>query len=252
MENQSAFDLNQAIQSWRENLAQSPAFQRENLNELESHLRDSIATLQTRGLSAAEAFLIATKRIGSSHALTEEFAKCNYNNVWLERLLWMVVGIQVWPLMNEVIGSISQDLLILAIGWSGAGGNWHEQGVAMPVILFAFVRGLSVLASAWLVWWLIFRKGNRLGMWLSMRLRRSFIGYCVGASALFIAVNGVIGITPLLLRQQMNMQTYGDAVKYLSYSEIIVQPVLAIAMLVLTLTLIRKRASANSASAFAR
>ena len=47
MENQTAFDLNQAIQRWRENLANSPAFRSENLNELESHLRDSISTLET-------------------------------------------------------------------------------------------------------------------------------------------------------------------------------------------------------------
>ena len=51
METTTSFDLNRAIQSWRENLAQSPAFRGENLNELESHLRDSVATWQARGLS---------------------------------------------------------------------------------------------------------------------------------------------------------------------------------------------------------
>ena len=42
------FDLNQAIQQWRDGLAQSPAIRGENLDELEVHLRDSVATLQAR------------------------------------------------------------------------------------------------------------------------------------------------------------------------------------------------------------
>ncbi len=94
MENQTAFDLNRAIQTWRENLAQSPAFERENLNELESHLRDSIAKLQTRGLSAEEALIVATKRIGQSGALEKEFGKVNGRAVWLDRLLWALLGVQ--------------------------------------------------------------------------------------------------------------------------------------------------------------
>src|SRR4051794_3815451 len=60
METQTSFDLNLAIQRWRENLAQSSALRNENLNELESHLRDSIAALQTAGLSGEEAFVIAS------------------------------------------------------------------------------------------------------------------------------------------------------------------------------------------------
>src|ERR1700679_4246628 len=59
METKAPFDLTAAIQHWRENLAQSPAFRAENLAELESHLRDSITRLQTTGLSVDEAFVIA-------------------------------------------------------------------------------------------------------------------------------------------------------------------------------------------------
>ncbi|HXT11196.1 MAG TPA: permease prefix domain 1-containing protein [Candidatus Angelobacter sp.] len=75
MADQTAFDLNRAIQTWRDNLANSPAFRRENLNELESHLRDSIAALQTRGLSAEEGFLIATRRLGQGREIIEKLAR---------------------------------------------------------------------------------------------------------------------------------------------------------------------------------
>jgi hypothetical protein len=104
MENQTTFDLNRALQTWRETLAQSPAFERENLNELESHLRDSIARLQTRGLSAEEAFMVATKRIGTNHSLEKEFGKVNSRSVWLDRVLWILVGFQAWSLISNISG----------------------------------------------------------------------------------------------------------------------------------------------------
>jgi hypothetical protein len=75
MQNEISFDLNRAIQNWREQLAQLPAFRSENLDELETHLRDSIAVLETSGLSAEEAFTVAVNRIGKEGSLLSELAK---------------------------------------------------------------------------------------------------------------------------------------------------------------------------------
>jgi hypothetical protein len=74
METAIEFDLNMALRLWREQLSQSPQFRPENLDELESHLRDSMASLQTKGLSAEESFLIGARRVGSAAALEREFA----------------------------------------------------------------------------------------------------------------------------------------------------------------------------------
>ena len=75
MENRSSFDLNLAIQRWRENLAQAPTIRQESLDELESHLRESLMALQRSGLSPEEAFIIASRRMGPGVALEEEFVK---------------------------------------------------------------------------------------------------------------------------------------------------------------------------------
>ncbi len=64
MENPTQFELNGHILAWREKLGQSAALTGEELEELEAHLRDSIASLQSRGLAATEAFLVATQRVG--------------------------------------------------------------------------------------------------------------------------------------------------------------------------------------------
>ena len=79
MENISEFDLNIALRHWLERLGQSPQVKAENLKELESHVRDSVVQLQTKGLSSEESFLVATHRVGSAEKLEPEFAKVNRN-----------------------------------------------------------------------------------------------------------------------------------------------------------------------------
>jgi len=92
MENQTSFDLKAAIRNWRQNLAQSPEFRTGDVDELESHVQDSVAELEGCGLSAEEAFVIATRRVGSGPALAEEFARGNGQALWIDRGLWMIVG----------------------------------------------------------------------------------------------------------------------------------------------------------------
>ncbi len=77
MENQTPFDLNEAIRRWQQSLAASPALSADNLEELASHLRASVQSLQADGLSEEEAFLAATRRLGERGALEREFAKIN-------------------------------------------------------------------------------------------------------------------------------------------------------------------------------
>src|SRR2546422_6564498 len=59
MEKPGPFVLNEAIRRWREHLSRMPSLRRENLDELELHLRDAVTTLQARGLSEEEAWLTA-------------------------------------------------------------------------------------------------------------------------------------------------------------------------------------------------
>lgn len=107
MKTQDSFDLNNAIQQWRGNLAQSSAFRSENLHELESHLRDSIATLQTRGLAEDEAFWIASRRIGGGPQLAREFGKVNTTVVWLDRILWVLIAVQIWMAASALCAAVS-------------------------------------------------------------------------------------------------------------------------------------------------
>jgi hypothetical protein len=130
MENQSPFDLNVAIQRWRDQLAHSPSFRADDLEELESHIRDSERSLRALGLTEEEAFLIAIRRIGAGEALAAEFAAVNGSPAWLDRLLWITTGSMTiyagWSLMSTLLlsrpFSLSAEILLLfalflALAW---------------------------------------------------------------------------------------------------------------------------------------
>ena len=56
MENQTPFDLNEAIRRWQQNLSDSPAFKADNLEELASHLRASVQRLKAMGFRKRRRF----------------------------------------------------------------------------------------------------------------------------------------------------------------------------------------------------
>ena len=96
------FDLTRRIRQWREGLAQREAFRPTDLDELEGHVRDSVERLASSGLSEEEAFLLALHRLGRADALSVEFSKSNGAIVWSRRLLWMLVGYLVIPLLLAI------------------------------------------------------------------------------------------------------------------------------------------------------
>jgi hypothetical protein len=67
------FELEQAIAEWRRRMQAAGVKIPAVLDELESHLRDEIEGQMRSGSSAAEAFEIASQRIGPASALSAEF-----------------------------------------------------------------------------------------------------------------------------------------------------------------------------------
>ena len=98
MENTAQFDLNSALRYWLEQLGRSPQVEIENLKELESHVRDSVVQLQTKGLSAEESFIIATHRTGTPAQLEPEYAKVNRSprNMIIQGLILAFFTLGCW------------------------------------------------------------------------------------------------------------------------------------------------------------
>jgi hypothetical protein len=107
MENQTRFDLNAAVENWRNELAAQPNLASDDRRELETHLRDAIAGFQQRGLNDEESFWLARRRVGQPQQLVEEFVKANPNAIWRERVFWMANALLFVNLWSGFIGAFS-------------------------------------------------------------------------------------------------------------------------------------------------
>ncbi|MEM8487041.1 MAG: ABC transporter permease [Bacteroidota bacterium] len=72
------FNLEKAITAWRHRLRRNRSFLKEDIDELESHLRDYIDTLLGQNLDPKEAYDQAITRLGSYEELVSEYKKVRY------------------------------------------------------------------------------------------------------------------------------------------------------------------------------
>ncbi|HVY72053.1 MAG TPA: permease prefix domain 1-containing protein [Verrucomicrobiae bacterium] len=93
------FDPGQAVIVWRKALLARESIPPDRVRELESHLRETMAGLVEDGLSNEEAFLVATRRMGTPETLAAEFEKEDPAAKWGQRTFWMAFGLlisQIW------------------------------------------------------------------------------------------------------------------------------------------------------------
>ena len=181
MENATQFDLNDALRQWREKMAASPTFRGADLDELEAHLRDSIQSLQTRGLSAHEAFWVAGSRLGENDLLEREFEKVNTERVWLNRVLWMVVGSIGIGLLSR---SATTLIDFLTLGTYGLLPEYVGKPNPHLMGWFNLVANLVLLVGL-IVW--AFRSGKRNGGFLRRLGKWSRERPLLAATGVFLA-----------------------------------------------------------------
>src|SRR5258708_21486201 len=103
MENQTRYDLNAAVENWRNELAVQPNLASDDRRELETHLRDLISEFRRKGLNDEESFWLARRRVGQPPQLGEEFVKADPAKVWRERVFWMVVAMFLIQLFSQTV-----------------------------------------------------------------------------------------------------------------------------------------------------
>ena len=142
MKQPTEFNLNDAVAQWREALCQSSELRGCDLDELESHLRDSVATLEARGLSTGEAFLLGTRRVGNTGDLGAEFAKLNPGLAWRSRAFWAMLGILAYLAVGGLARVFSDAVIV-------AGGHFNTGGLALGWLATACRLVVILLALAW-------------------------------------------------------------------------------------------------------
>ena len=242
--------MNDALRRWRDGLSQSPHFREENLAELEGHLRDSVAELEGRGLTEEEAFLLAARRLGNPAGLASEFAKVNRGQVWLNRLLWMLVGIQVWGLLATV-SHLAADAAVLG-GLTGLGYRFRQfyplsVGGVFAAALFGLAN-LAVLAGGVAgCWWLMRRKETSFHQATVKAMQRPVL---VGLALSLLLL--VIALAPAaqwaLVQKCYAREAAGNIAMARAFSGLVFGPLQTLAFVVLTIMLFRRRLRPGPAS----
>lgn len=80
-------ELEAQIAAWRSYMLRRRAVRDTDVDELEDHLRATVADLVDAGLRPDEAFLVAVKRMGNLDDLSREFARVHSERLWKQLVL---------------------------------------------------------------------------------------------------------------------------------------------------------------------
>jgi hypothetical protein len=140
MGGKSMFELKEALAGWRNFLRGKSTLLDTDIQELESHLLEELELLKDKGLSEEEAFLVASRRLGRSNELSDEFSKINGNAIWGYRLIWMALGLLSYLLMKHLIQLVNGIYVSIAVicGISG-----YQLGV-VSVVSSAVLLGTAL------------------------------------------------------------------------------------------------------------
>jgi hypothetical protein len=139
--------VEQYIHEWRLRMAQKGAFKSEDLDELESHLKEGIDSLSKKGLAEEEAFLISARRLGDGEGLSAEFMKINSGMIWKQRIFWMMGGYFLFTFFLAVINA-TQSACLLWSDWGTLPVYFfpHCRIPIIPVVLAILIVGLLYYA----------------------------------------------------------------------------------------------------------
>ncbi|MFD4438578.1 permease prefix domain 1-containing protein [Nocardia sp. NPDC058519] len=205
-------DLQVLIDQWRGYVQRHRAVSVADVDEMETHLREQISTLQGAGLSGDEAFIVAVKRMGSMDAISREHSERLWKQLVLvpeksqggggNRELMVVLALAVGAALAVKAGFtwldgpvLGRNLSLLVLPFLAGYFAWKRQvsarvaGVLLiPFVLTALVLNLypfepdgatEVIAAihAPILLWLVVGLAYTGGDWRSGRRRMDFIRF---------------------------------------------------------------------------
>lgn len=137
-----SFDLEEQIRLWKQSFTTTDGMRRADIEELEHHVRDSMATLSALGLNPQEAFIVATHRVGAPVRVAREFAKVNGSRLWYQQVGWMTAGALGYAICGLVIGALASLSQVVALLAGGQGAAVGLAAVAITCMGWAVVAAL--------------------------------------------------------------------------------------------------------------
>ncbi|MGB3910549.1 MAG: permease prefix domain 1-containing protein [Pseudolysinimonas sp.] len=131
------------IAEWRAALERGGAVDAPDADELEGHLRDQIAELETAGLTGEEAFQIAVGRLGKVDQLTAEYAREHGDRMWKQLITPVTVERGRHSILT-MLGFAALAAAIMLAARLGAGTSDSEVFLFNEPISSWFVRDLGL------------------------------------------------------------------------------------------------------------
>jgi len=226
------YELEQEIQAWKNGVSRLESMRSHNVEELEQHLRDSIAELQSAGLRENEAFLIATTRVGEPEALGQEFGKVNGGHVWAQRMFWMLSGFLFFEIVQFAISAMASLAQLLA---TFVGGDGAAIGAASV--------GMTLLCWLALAVWLRHGATHRSDNYSLTRVLLTYRGkaICGGVAAILLVATLAKFGSQISLYKITAIEEIGVAAMIMAWANASLSVLLPLILLVIWLS-IRKRA----------
>ena len=139
----SMFELETAIENWKQTFGKNDVVGSEEAFELEEHLRELIVDLGKHGLSQREAFMVGADRLGHPSELEHEYAKVNVASQWRRRFFWMLSGYITMSVLGSIISVM---VAITGTGMAVAGAGGALSAVAMNAVMVLAWIGLPIVA----------------------------------------------------------------------------------------------------------
>src|SRR6187402_3035100 len=151
--------LEAQIAEWRAYVANAPAVNGHDVDELEDHLRNQIADLTAAGLTPDEGFLIAVKRVGDLDTLSREFAREHSGRLWKQLLRADDEPARSASGWLEAFGfaaaaAVAIQVARLAAGFPDDEPTWFTRNLGLFVLPFLaayFAQRRQLDVGAWLV-----------------------------------------------------------------------------------------------------
>lgn len=166
------------IEHWRTYLRRRRAIHATDVDELEDHLRDQIATLVDDGLSPDEAFLVAVKRMGAQDAIANEFAREHSERLWKQLI--------VAPDVTDAAGGEARREMLVVFGLATAAALAIQVPALFGLDLTGdaagfYARNISLFVLPFLTGYFVWKRRAGPGTWGWLAL--AFAGAAVAANA---------------------------------------------------------------------
>jgi hypothetical protein len=218
----TSFNLKEARATWLSGLESRQAFSATQLEELDSHLEESLEDLEQRGLTPREAFMVAVHRLGCPAGLASEYQKLGSNPVWAFRGRWMVLGILCYLTALAITRTSTEIVGLLAL--QVPRGHFR-----LAVMVSGFL--LCSIVGVWLLHRWLHGKFPRTTGWMSRQPVKTACAILLVASLVPVAS---AGLTTILTARSVNLPEFGEHLLHRRYI-LSATPLMWFALLVVSL-----------------